>query len=98
MVASSHTVIPATNQKLPYDAERDFSPIAIVGKNPMLFVINAKVPAKTLPEFVALAKANPGKFNYATSGAASQSHIVKELFNPRAAIALHHMHYRGCAP
>jgi len=59
MVASSHTVVPATNSKLPYDAERDFAPVAMVGKNPLLFVINAKVAAKTLPEFVALAKALP---------------------------------------
>src|SRR5262249_39812139 len=81
MVASSHTVTPATNPKLPYDTERDLAPIAILGKNPLLFVVNAKVPAKTLGEFVALAKASPGKFNYATPGAASQSHLVTELFD-----------------
>ena len=98
MVASSHTVIPATNSKLPYDADRDFAAVAIVGKNPMLFVINAKVPAKTLPEFVALAKANPGKFNYATPGAASQSHLTTELFDQRAGIAMQHIPYRGGAP
>src|SRR5207253_3096114 len=98
MVASSHTVIPATNPKLPYDAARDFAPIAMVGKNPMLFVINAKVPAKTLPEFVALAKANPGKFNYATPGAAGQSHLITELFDQRAGIKMQHIPYRGGAP
>jgi tripartite-type tricarboxylate transporter receptor subunit TctC len=98
MVASSHTVIPATNAKLPYDAERDFSAVAMVGKNPMLFVINAKVPAKTLPEFVALAQASPGKFNYATPGAASQSHLVNALFNQRAGITMQHIPYRGGAP
>src|SRR5437879_2523421 len=48
MVASSHTVVPATNSKLPYDAERDFAPIAMVGKNPLLLVVNAKVAAKTV--------------------------------------------------
>jgi tripartite-type tricarboxylate transporter receptor subunit TctC len=98
MVASSHTVIPATNAKLPYDADRDFAPIAVVGKNPLLFVINAKLAAKTLPEFVALTKANPGKFNYATPGAASQSHLVNELFNRRAGITMQHIPYRGGAP
>jgi tripartite-type tricarboxylate transporter receptor subunit TctC len=98
MVASSYTVVPATNAKLPYDAARDFAPIAIVGKNPMLFVINAKVPAKTLAAFVALAKANPGKFNYATPGAASQSHLINELFNQRAGITMQHIPYRGGAP
>jgi len=98
MVASSHTVVPATNAKLPYDAERDFAPVAMVGKNPLLFVINAKVAAKTLPEFVALAKANPGKLNYATPGAASQSHLVTELFDQKAGITIQHVPYRGGAP
>jgi tripartite-type tricarboxylate transporter receptor subunit TctC len=98
MVASSHTVVPATNSKLPYNDERDFAPIAIVGKNPLLFVINAKVQAKTLGEFVALAKANPGKLNYATPGAASQSHLVTELFDQRAGIKMQHVPYRGGAP
>ena len=98
MVASSHTVIPATNSKLPYDAERDFAPIAMVGQNPLLFVINAKVAAKTLPEFVALAKASPGKLNYATPGAASQSHLVTELFDQKAGITIQHVPYRGGAP
>ena len=98
MVASSHTVVPATNSKLPYDAERDFAPIAMVGQNPLLFVINAKVAAKTLPEFVALAKANPGKLNYATPGAASQSHLVTALFDQKAGITMQHVPYRGGAP
>jgi tripartite-type tricarboxylate transporter receptor subunit TctC len=98
MVASSHTVVPATNSKLPYDAERDFAPIAMVGKNPLLFVINAKVAAKTLPEFVALAKASPGKLNYATPGAASQSHLVTALFDQKAGITMQHVPYRGGAP
>jgi len=98
MVASSHTVVPATNSKLPYDAERDFAPVAMVGKNPLLFVINAKVAAKTLPEFVALAKANPGKLNYATPGAASQSHLVTALFDQKAGITMQHVPYRGGAP
>ena len=86
MVASSHTVVPATNPKLPYDADKSFAPIAMVGKNPFLFIVNAKVPAKTIGDFVALAKANPGKIDYATVGAASQSHFVAELFSQRAGI------------
>lgn len=98
MVASSHTVIPATNSKLPYDAERDFAPIAMVGKNPLLFIVNAQVAATTLPQFVALAKANPEKFNYATPGAASQAHLVTELFSRKAGIRMEHVPYRGGAP
>jgi tripartite-type tricarboxylate transporter receptor subunit TctC len=98
MVASSYTVIPATNSKLPYDSERDLQPITIVGKNPLLFVASTKVQARTLPEFVALAKANPGKLNYASPGAASQNHLVLELFSRAAGIKMQHVPYRGGAP
>ena len=73
MVASSFTVIPATHQKVPYDAQRDLAPIVMVAKNALLFLVNPKVPAKSLAEFVTLAKADPGKFNYASPGAATQN-------------------------
>lgn len=98
MVASSHPVIAATHAKLPYDAERDFAAVALVGKGPLLFVVNAKVEARTLGEFVALAKANPGKLNYATPGPASQAHLTTELWSRRAGITLQHIPYRGGAP
>jgi tripartite-type tricarboxylate transporter receptor subunit TctC len=98
MVASSFTVIPATNPKVPYDAERDLAPIAMVAKNPLLFLVNPKVPAHSLAEFVALAKANPSKFNYASPGAATQTHLVVELFSQKAGIRLQHIPYRGGAP
>ena len=68
MVASSFTVVPATRSNLPYDSERDLAPIVMVAKNSLLFLVNPKVPAKTLGEFIALAKAEPGKFNYASPG------------------------------
>jgi len=98
MVASSYTVLPATAADLPYDSERDLAPIVLMGKNPLLFVVNAKVPARTLGEFVALAKASPGKLNYATPGAATQTRFVTELWSGRAGIKLQHIPYRGGAP
>jgi len=98
MVASSFTVVPATNSKLPYDAERDLAPIVMVAKNSLLFLVNPKVPAQSLAEFVALAKASPGKLNYASPGAATQTHLVVELFSQRAGIKLQHIPYRGGAP
>src|SRR5258706_15655591 len=98
MVASSHTVIPATNAKLPYDAEKDLTPVAMIGKNPLLFVVNGQFQAKTLGEFVALAKPKPGAFNYASPGAASQTHLCIELFSQRAGIRQQHVPYRGGAP
>jgi tripartite-type tricarboxylate transporter receptor subunit TctC len=98
MVASSFTVLPASTANLPYDSERDLTPIAMVGKNPLLFIVNARVPAKTLGEFIALAKASPGKLNYATPGAATQTRFVTELWSGRAGIRLQHIPYRGGAP
>jgi tripartite-type tricarboxylate transporter receptor subunit TctC len=98
MVASSHTVIPATHSKLPYNTEQDLAPIAMVGKSPLLFVVNAKVPAKTIGDFIALAKSQPGKLNYATPGAASQSHLITELWAARTGIKMQHIPYRGGAP
>jgi tripartite-type tricarboxylate transporter receptor subunit TctC len=64
----------------------------------MLFLVNSKVAARTLAEFVALAKANPGKLNYASPGAATQTHLVIELFSRLAGIQLQHIPYRGGAP
>jgi tripartite-type tricarboxylate transporter receptor subunit TctC len=98
MVASSYTVLPATTASLPYDSERDLTPIAVMGKNPLLFVVNTKVPAKTLGEFIALAKASPGKLNYSTPGAATQTRFVTELWSGLAGIQLQHIPYRGGAP
>ena len=97
MVSSSFTVVPATHPKLPYDSERDLAPIGMVAKNPLLFVVNPKVPATSLAEFVVLAKANPGKLNYSSPGAATQTHLVVELFSQKAQIKLQHIPYRGGA-
>ena len=98
MVASSYTVLPATTTSLPYDSERDLTPIALMGKNPLLFIISSGVQAKTLGEFIALAKARPGRLNYATPGAASQTRFVVELFSGRAGITMQHIPFRGGAP
>jgi tripartite-type tricarboxylate transporter receptor subunit TctC len=97
MVASSFTVLPAT-ARLPYDSLRDLAPVALVGQNPLLFVVNPKVAASTLSEFVALARSQPGKLNYATPGAASQTHLVTELFSQRAGIRMEQIPYRGGTP
>ena len=98
VVASSHTVSPATNAKLPYDTERDFVPISLVVRDPLLFVVSNTVPANTLSDFIALAKSQPAKINYATPGPASQSHLVTELFSQRAGIKMLEVPYRGGGP
>jgi tripartite-type tricarboxylate transporter receptor subunit TctC len=98
IVPTTFTVNVALNPKLPFDIDRDFEPVAILVKNPLMFVINAKVPARTLGEFVALAKASPGKFNYGTSGASSQAHLLIEMWSARAGIHMQHLPYRGGGP
>jgi tripartite-type tricarboxylate transporter receptor subunit TctC len=98
LVASSYTVTPALNAKLPYDPERDFAPISLVDSNAMVFFVNPKLPVRTLPEVVALAKAQPGKLNYSSPGAGSQTHLVIELLSRRAGISMQHVPYRGGAP
>ena len=70
----------------------------MVAANPLLFVTSDTVPAKSLKEFVALAKAKPGALNYASVGTASQAHLVTELFARTAGISMQHIPYRGGAP
>jgi tripartite-type tricarboxylate transporter receptor subunit TctC len=98
LVASSHTVTPAINPKLPYNTETDFAPNSLINTNSMVFFDNPKVPAKTLPEFIALAKQNPGKFNYSSPGTGSQTHLTIELLSRRAGIKMQHIPYKGGAP
>ena len=98
IVPTTFTVNAALNTKLSFDLQRDFEPITVLVKNPLLFAVNAKVPARTLAEFVALAKAEPGKLNYGTSGASTQAHLLLEMWSARAGIKLQHIPYRGGAP
>jgi len=98
IVPTTFTVNAALNDKMPFDPERAFEPITVLVKNPLLFSINATLPAKTLGEFVALAKASPGKFNYGSSGASTQAHLLIEMWNERAGIKMMHIPYKGGAP
>jgi tripartite-type tricarboxylate transporter receptor subunit TctC len=98
VVASSHTVVPATNANMPFDTEHDLAAVSLLMRDPLMFVASSKVQAKTLKEFVAQAKAQPGKLTYATPGTDSQSHFVTELFDSRAGITMVQVPYRGGAP
>jgi tripartite-type tricarboxylate transporter receptor subunit TctC len=98
IVPTTFTVNAALNPKLSFDLQRDFEPITVLVKNPLLFAVNAKVPARTLMEFVALAKAAPDKLNYGTSGASTQAHLLLEMWSTRAGIRMQHIPYRGGAP
>ena len=98
LVASSHTVTPALSSKLPYSTERDFAPISLINTNAMVFFVNPKVPASSLTELVELARQNPGKLNYASPGAGSQTHLLTDLLSRKAGISMQHLPYRGGAP
>jgi tripartite-type tricarboxylate transporter receptor subunit TctC len=98
IVPTTFTVNAALNDKLPFDPERDFEPITILVKNPLLFSVSSEVPAKTLAEFVALAKSQPGKLNYGSSGASTQAHLLIEMWSERAGIKMQHIPYKGGAP
>jgi tripartite-type tricarboxylate transporter receptor subunit TctC len=98
MAFTTHTVNPAINPKLPYDTERDLAPVVLIGKSPLLFLVNKDVPAKTFAEFVTLAKANPGRFSYSTPGASSQAHLLVALWSGLAGIDMLHVPYKGGAP
>jgi tripartite-type tricarboxylate transporter receptor subunit TctC len=82
-------------KKLNFDFIRDIAPVASIGGGPYVMVINLSVPAKTVPEFIAYAKANPGKINMASSGNGAVSHIFGELFKAMTGVDLVHVPYRG---
>ncbi|CAD5372793.1 conserved exported hypothetical protein [Rubrivivax sp. A210] len=84
--------------KLPYDPQRDLAPLTMGMSFPNVLVVHAGVRAKTLAEFVALAKQKPGALDYASTGAGSASHLAGELFNQRAGVDTVHIPYKGGAP
>ena len=81
--------------KLPYDPERDFTPLAWLISNPMFLIVHPSVPARNLQEFIAYAKANPGKLSYASNGVGSSMHLAAELLAQKAGIDMLHVPYKG---
>ena len=96
---STHGSNPAVyGSKLKYDPVKDFAPVTNVATTPSVFAINPKVPAKDMKEFIALAKANPGKYSFASPGAGSLGHANIEHFAALAKIQLLHVPYKGAGP
>ena len=92
------TINPQLQPKLPYNVQRDFAPISLLVINPQLMVANLQLPAKNLAEFLKLAKAQPGKINYASVGVGSPNHLGMELLKSMAGIDIVHVPYKGSAP
>jgi tripartite-type tricarboxylate transporter receptor subunit TctC len=97
LIASSYTVNAAL-YPLKYDPIGDITPIVQISQGPMLVVANPKVPAKTIQELIAAAKAKPGSINFASAGQGSITHMVAELFQSRAGVKMNHVPYKGTGP
>jgi tripartite-type tricarboxylate transporter receptor subunit TctC len=98
LVGPAHAVNATLYPKLNYDFMRDIAPIASISREPLVMVVNPSVPAKTVAEFIAYAKANPGKLNMASSGIGTSVHVGGELFKMMTGIDMQHVAYRGAAP
>lgn len=96
--AETHAINPHIYKKISYDALKDFAPIGVIGYFPFALVSNPKLPAQTLPEFVAYAKQNPAKLSFSSWGVGSTSQIAFEQFKQTAGINLLHVPFQGAAP
>ncbi len=94
---SAIAVNPAL-QTQPYDVKRDFSPVMLVSRAPFVLAVNPALPAKTVNDVIQLAKANPKKYSYASSGIGAMSHLAMELFKNMSGVNVVHVPYRGSAP
>ena len=98
IVSASSLVISPTMDKVPYDSQKDFAPVTLVTTVPEMLVVATNVPAHDMKELVALAKAEPGKLNFASAGIGGLPHLAGELFKLTAKIDIVHVPYRGAAP
>jgi tripartite-type tricarboxylate transporter receptor subunit TctC len=96
--AGPMSVLPALSPRITYDPVKDFVPLTVVTRMPFLVVSHPSVPAATMKDFIALARARPGQFNYASAGNGSTNHLAGELLKSLAGIDLTHVPYKGVAP
>ncbi|MBL8289209.1 MAG: tripartite tricarboxylate transporter substrate binding protein [Rubrivivax sp.] len=98
LLASSTHVINPLLMSTPYDSIKDFAPVLSLYSSELVLVVNPALPARNLQEFIALAKASPGKFNYASVSAGGTTHLAGEMLNVMAEIKTHHVAYKGAGP
>jgi tripartite-type tricarboxylate transporter receptor subunit TctC len=92
------TILPHLNKKLPYDPIKDFAPVTMAASSPYLMVVNPKVAATSVAQFIALAKAKPGELNYASSGNGASTHLAGLLFCQMTGVNMVHIPYKGSGP
>ena len=95
---ATHAINPTLYASIPYDAMRDFAPITQVASTPNVLVVNSSIPATSVREFIAHAKANPGKLNFGSGSTGSAGHLAGELFKAMAGVEMTHVPYKGAAP
>jgi tripartite-type tricarboxylate transporter receptor subunit TctC len=98
LASGANAINAALYEKLNFNFIRDIAPVASIIRTPLVMVVNPSVPAKTVPEFIAYAKANPGKINMASGGTGTGTHIAGELFKMMAGVDMVHVPYRGGGP
>jgi len=95
---TANAINAALNDKLNFDFTRDIAPVAGIIRVPFIMEVNPSFPAKTVPEFIAYAKANPGKINMASAGTGTGAHVAGELFKMMTGVSMLHVPYRGATP
>ena len=95
---SAISIAPSLYSKLNYDVAKDFAPVALTATVPLVLVINPAIPAKSVKELVAFAKANPAKMNYGSSGSGTITHLAGALFTAQMGLTMQHIPYKGSAP
>jgi len=94
----SHAINPNLHEKLPYDPVRDFAPIELLAQAPLVLVVHPSVPARDIAEFIAYARAHPGKLNFASNGNGSSSQLAAVMFGSMAGVDMVHVPYKGLSP
>ena len=89
------TIVPHVSTNVPYDTQKDFAPIGLVSTGPFLLLVHPSVPAKTVKELIALARAEPGKLNYSSAGNGTANHLAMEHFKSAAGVNFTHVPYKG---
>ncbi|WP_439897518.1 tripartite tricarboxylate transporter substrate binding protein [Cupriavidus taiwanensis] len=94
----AHAVNPSLHRKLPFDTDKAFAPVMLVGRSPNVLVVRPDSPMKTVQDLIAAARSRPGKLNYASQGPGTSAHLAGELFKAMARVDINHIPYRGAGP
>ncbi|OZI70946.1 tripartite tricarboxylate transporter substrate binding protein [Bordetella genomosp. 12] len=98
MSTFAHAVNPAIHKKLPYDTDKDFAPVALIGKSPNVLVVSPKAPFKSVQDILTYARAHPGKLTFGSYGNGTSAHLAGELFKSLGSVDILHVPYKGAGP